>query len=55
MCLLFVGGLMNPFWMAAIALWVLVEKILPRGERASFLGAVGLLAWGGVSLVIAAV
>lgn len=55
MCLLFVGGLMNPFWMVAIALWVFVEKILPRGDRVSLLGAAGLVAWGGASLAIAVV
>jgi predicted metal-binding membrane protein len=55
MCLLFVGGLMNPFWMVAIALWVFVEKILPQDDRVSFLGAAGLVAWGGASLAIAMV
>jgi predicted metal-binding membrane protein len=55
MCLLFVGGLMNPFWMLAIALWVFVEKSLPQGDRVSLLGAAGLVAWGGASLVIAVV
>jgi predicted metal-binding membrane protein len=55
MCLLFVGGLMNPFWMVAIALWVFVEKILPQGDRVSLLGAAGLVAWGGASLAIAIV
>ena len=55
MCLLFVGGLMNSFWMVAIAFWVFVEKILPWGDRASFLGAAGLVAWGGASLAIALV
>jgi len=55
MCLLFVGGLMNSFWMVAIALWVFAEKILPWGDRVSFLGAAGLVAWGGFSLVIAVV
>ena len=53
MCLLFVGGLMNSFWMVAIAFWVFAEKILPWGDRASFLGAAGLVAWGGASLAIA--
>jgi len=55
MCLLFVGGLMNPFWMVGIALWVFVEKILPQGDRVSLLGAAGLVAWGGASLAIAVV
>jgi predicted metal-binding membrane protein len=55
MCLLFVGGLMNSFWMVAIAFWVFAEKILPWGDRVSFLGAAGLVAWGGASLAIALV
>jgi predicted metal-binding membrane protein len=32
MALLFVAGVMNLFWVAAIAAFVLVEKVLPRGE-----------------------
>ena len=52
MALLFVGGVMNLLWIAALALFVLVEKVAPWGEwfgRASAL----LLAGAGV-LVIAA-
>jgi predicted metal-binding membrane protein len=30
--LLFVAGVMNLLWVAAIAALVLVEKVLPRGE-----------------------
>ena len=32
MLLLFVGGVMNLLWIAAIALFVLLEKILPIGD-----------------------
>ena len=32
MLLLFVGGVMNLVWIAAIALFVLLEKILPIGD-----------------------
>jgi predicted metal-binding membrane protein len=32
MALLFVGGVMNLLWAAAIAAWVLLEKVLPAGE-----------------------
>jgi predicted metal-binding membrane protein len=32
MTLLFVGGVMNLLWAAAIAVWVLLEKVLPGGE-----------------------
>lgn len=33
MALLFVGGVMNLLWVAAIALFVLLEKALPLGDR----------------------
>ena len=45
MALLFVAGVMNLLWVAAIAAAVLVEKVLPRGD------VVGRLA--GAALVIA--
>jgi predicted metal-binding membrane protein len=32
MALLFVAGVMNLLWVAAIAVFILVEKVLPRGE-----------------------
>ena len=46
MLLLFVGGVMNLAWVAALPLAVAIEKIHPRGERiAQFLGA-GLILVG---------
>ena len=47
MALLFVAGVMNLLWIAAIAVAVLVEKVMPRGDL------VGRLA--GVALVVAGV
>ena len=44
MGLLFVGGIMNPFWIGGIALYVLLEKITPHGTcliRASAVTMVG--------------
>ena len=32
MTLLFVAGVMNLLWVAAIAVFVLVEKVAPRGD-----------------------
>jgi len=32
MALLFVGGIMNLLWIAGLAVFVLVEKVVPRGE-----------------------
>ena len=53
MSLLFVGGLMSIVWVAAIAVWVLAEKILPWGGRLAQLGGVALIAGGTVAFAIA--
>ncbi len=45
MGLLFVGGVMNLLWVAAIAAFVLIEKVLPFGAHAGrFSGALLVLA-----------
>ena len=46
MALLFVGGVMNLLWVAALTLFVLTEKVLPHGERLGRVGGVALIAWG---------
>jgi predicted metal-binding membrane protein len=46
MALLFVGGVMNLLWVSAIATFVLVEKIAPRGLRIERVAGLGLMAWG---------
>ena len=51
MALLFVGGGMNVAWIGVIALFVLLEKTVPWGARASRLGGLLLLLWGTASLV----
>lgn len=43
MALLFVVGVMNLLWVAAIALFVLVEKLLPHGETTARVSGVALL------------
>ena len=53
MVLLFVGGLMNLLWIAALALLVLVEKTLPWGGRMSRVTGAALVGWGTVTLVTA--
>ena len=53
MALLFVGGVMNMFWVAALALFVLVEKIVPGGRLLGYAGGVGLILWGGTILLAA--
>jgi predicted metal-binding membrane protein len=46
MVLLFVAGVMNLAWVAAIAAFVLVEKLAPGGRVVSRVAGVVLLAWG---------
>ena len=53
MCLLFVVGVMNIVWIAAIAVLVLAEKTLPWGLRLARVTAVGLIGWGSVALASA--
>jgi predicted metal-binding membrane protein len=54
MALLFVGGVMNLLWVAAIAGLVLAEKLLPRGEWIARAGGAAMIALGGVLLLRAA-
>jgi predicted metal-binding membrane protein len=51
MGLLFVGGVMNPLWIAVIAALVLAEKVVPAGRTISRVAGVALVALG-VSLII---
>ena len=57
MGLLFVGGVMNLLWIALIAVFVLLEKLLPFGDRGGqvagramilvgILGLAGLVSFG---------
>jgi predicted metal-binding membrane protein len=46
MGLLFFGGVMNLLWIAAIAVFVLLEKLLPAGARAGRVAGVGMIALG---------
>ena len=47
MALMFVAGAMNLLWMAAITLFVLVEKVAPKGEIIGRVGGVVMIVWGG--------
>ena len=40
MLLLFVGGVMNLLWIAAIAILVLVEKLMPPGSLFRWTGGI---------------
>jgi len=46
MGLLFVGGVMNLLWVAALAGFILIEKAVARGPWLSRLVGVGLTGWG---------
>jgi predicted metal-binding membrane protein len=46
MILLFAAGVMNLLWVAAIAAFVLVEKLAPHGARIGRVAGVLLVAWG---------
>jgi predicted metal-binding membrane protein len=53
MALLFVGGVMNLFWVAGLAVFVFVEKMAPPGPWPPRLVGTALFAWGGWILVSA--
>ena len=46
MILLFVLGVMNLFWVAALAIFVLAEKVSSRGETISLIGGLVMVVWG---------
>ena len=48
MALLFVFGVMNLAWVAALALFVLIEKTLPSGNRWGRLAGVAAIGAGAV-------
>ena len=51
MALLFVGGVMNLAWIAALSIAVAIEKLAPHGEKVALALGVGLIAAGGIRLV----
>jgi len=46
MILLFVLGVMNLFWVALLAIFVLGEKVSRRGEAISVIGGLVMIVWG---------
>lgn len=52
MGLLFVGGVMNLLWIAVIAIFVLIEKLAPRGRLAGTISGLGLIGAGAVMLAL---
>jgi predicted metal-binding membrane protein len=47
MAVLFAVGVMNLAWIAALSVFVLVEKIIPRGLWVAKAAGLFLVAWGG--------
>lgn len=54
MALLFLGGVMNLLWVALVSAFVLVEKLVPAGERVARAGGLAMTA-GGLGLLVVAV
>jgi len=52
MGLLFFGGVMNLLWIAAITLFVLIEKLVPYGRSGGRLAGLGMIAAGIGVLVV---
>jgi predicted metal-binding membrane protein len=52
MALLFVGGVMNVAWIAALAVLVLIEKVLPAGQWVGRGAGAILIVWGLATLLI---
>jgi len=46
MGLLFVGGIMNLYWILGLAMFVLVEKTVPMGQWFGRIAGLGLVVWG---------
>lgn len=52
MLLLFVGGVMNLLWIAMIALFVLLEKVLPLGDAGGRIMGLVMIAAGGAFIYL---
>jgi len=53
MGLLFFGGVMNLYWIAGLALFILLEKTVPAGHWLGYATGVALLVWGAGMLALA--
>lgn len=51
MVLLFFGGIMNLYWIAGLALFILFEKLVPHGHRIGYAGGLVLTIAGGYLLM----
>jgi predicted metal-binding membrane protein len=46
MALLFVFGVMNVLWVAALSIYILLEKLIPRARWLPFAAGALLIVWG---------
>lgn len=53
MGLLFFGGVMNLFWIAGLAVFVLLEKTVPLGFWVARIAGIGIAAWGVLLFAVA--
>lgn len=51
MALLFYGGVMSPWWIGGLALYVMIEKLAPLGHQLGRYNGGLLLGWGGWLLI----
>jgi predicted metal-binding membrane protein len=51
MALLFVGGVMNLYWIVALAAFLAIEKLASFGEKLAKVGGALLFAWGVYALI----
>ena len=54
MALMFVAGVMNIVWMAGIAAYMLLEKVVPAGvwgNRVTWAAGLGMVGWGAWMIV----
>jgi predicted metal-binding membrane protein len=51
MALLFVGGVMNLIWIAALTLLVAAEKLLPGGNWLARIAGMAMVGWGAMLLL----
>jgi predicted metal-binding membrane protein len=52
MALLFVGGVMNLLWIAAVAIFVLLEKTIPFGDVSGRVAGAAMILFGALSLAL---
>lgn len=52
MALLFVGGIMNLIWIAALMLFVLIEKLMPAGDAFGRVSGTLFILWAGATLAV---